>query len=757
MADQKSYFSDTEWSAIEHALADEQKPKRKTRRKTQGGTAPASPAASVEDVALDPERNIEAEREALARLAASDFGLFVERVKADAGFIFETDAVRALIKLQEKSRADFARLRARLEKEAKFRRFAALEAAMHAEAGTNKTNGDGLPGRPIRFDDIEPAPEPVNGAQMLTEIADTISAYVIMDEHQRDAAALGTVFAHTHDFRDVAPIFFIVSPAKRCGKTRLERVVKRAVPKPLMASGTSPAFLARVIEKHRPTVLIDEFDAAVKGDPAMAETLRGQLNSSFDRDGAKIGKCVPLPGGGYEEREFSTWAPTWIAGIKKIPETIEDRSIVLRLKRKLPGQKVRRLRGKDGGEFDILKRQIVRFVADNERRLREIEPQAPDALDAAGDRAADAWDPLFAIADVAGGAWPRRARAAALALSGADTTSLGESDVDVELLSDIAQVLDACDALGPTAEQLKTDKHIAVQALEAASRSDGQRDPRRVIGLGGEQLTNALATFIERRWPAWDKGKPMRPHQLARLLRAYGAVSQPLRDGDTVFRGYPRDRLDDAIGRYITRTPPNPGDLRRYNVTPVEKTEENAVFQNVTNDGCNTLRNAENPSNSGLCDGVTPKNGGVWGSGRSRPPKSTLSGQERVEAAECRGAEFVLETPTGFTWIYASGVNPTDPDLKLAEEAVNADRAAVEAFLRRRANGEAYEVLSPAPAGERCSLCGGGSPRPMRIRRGAHVEIWHEDCAAKYVATLAAPPTTPEQSESGEGPQKGGG
>ena len=188
-----------------------------------------------------------------------------------------------------------------------------------------------------------------------------------MEPCQRDAAALGAVFAHTHDLRDTAPIFFIVSPTKRCGKTRLERVVKRLVPKPLMASSATPAFLARLIEKHRPTVLIDEFDATVTGDQAMAETLRGQLNSSFDRDGAQVGKCVPLPGGGYEEREFSTWAPTWIAGIKKIPETVEDRSVVLRLKRKLPGEKVARFRGKDGGELGILRRKIARFVADNER------------------------------------------------------------------------------------------------------------------------------------------------------------------------------------------------------------------------------------------------------------------------------------------------------------------------------------------------------------------------------------------------------
>jgi hypothetical protein len=58
----------------------------------------------------------------------------------------------------------------------------------------------------------------------------------------------------------------------------------------------------------------------------------------------------------------------------------------------------------------------------------------------------------------------------------------------------------------------------------------------------------------------------MRPNQLARFLRAFGATSQPLRDGGVVFRGYPRDRLDDAIGTLFAH-PRLPRILR---VTPLQ-------------------------------------------------------------------------------------------------------------------------------------------------------------------------------------------
>ena len=515
-------------------------------------TGDGNKAVSFAEPKARSQANLAAEdREAIAMLAEGDRALFVERTDADPGFPFELQAIAALNSL---ARADFERLRVWLKADGQVR-LPMLEAAMRAATSGTATNG-GLPGRPITFDETKPWPEPVDGPALLTEIAETIGKYVIMDSHQRDAAALGAVFAHTHDLRDTAPIFFIVSPTKRCGKTRLERVVKRLVPKPLMASSATPAFLARAIEKHHPTVLIDEYDATAAGDQAMSETLRGQLNSSFDRDGAKIGKCVPLPGGGYDEREFSTWAATWIAGIKKIPETVEDRSVVLRLKRKLLGEKVARFRAKDGGELDILKRKIARFVVDNEQRLREIEPDMPEALSAAGDRAPDAWEPLVAIADVAGDAWPERARNAALGLAGVDAVP-PDGDVDAALLSDINHILDACDAFEPTAEQLKNNKQIAVEALEAFRHGeDGVKlRSRRIVGLGGEQLANALATFVERKWPAWDNGKPMRPHQLARLLGASGVRSQSLRDGEMVFRGYPRNRLADAIERYITHTP----------------------------------------------------------------------------------------------------------------------------------------------------------------------------------------------------------
>ena len=100
-------------------------------------------------------------------------------------------------------------------------------------------------------------------------------------------------------------------------------------------------------------------------------------------------------------RMFSIWGPAWLSGIKKVWDTIEDRAVRIRLKRKVSGEKVGRLRVKDGPEFDVFRRKAARWAADNERALRDADPPCPNSLAEYSDRAADAWGALFAIAQVA--------------------------------------------------------------------------------------------------------------------------------------------------------------------------------------------------------------------------------------------------------------------------------------------------------------------------------------------------------------------
>ena len=512
------------------------------------------------------------------------FDDLVERSKEDPGAPFEPEEVSRLNDLVRGRPADFERLWARLKSETKVS-CTRLERAIKRDHGQGP-GGDGVAGRPIWFDEIELWPKAVNGAELLTELSRAIGAYVVMDAHQRDAVALWTVFAHAHDLRDYAPLLIIASPLKRCGKTKLQETLARLVPRPRPTSGVTAALFARLVEKHRPTLFIDEFDATAHGDKEVAETLRGQLNSSFNKRSAVVLKLVSVPGNGWEERQFSTWAPTCVAGIGTVPDTVQDRSIIICLTRKLRNEAVRRLRGKDGDDLAILARKVARFVNDNEHPLRQAQPKAPDALN---DRQADAWDPLFAIADAAGGVWPKRARAIALALCSADDVEGAERDLKIVLLMDIRDVFGR---LFPERHAHHTDSY----------------GPR----LSTKRLLEELHGVEERNWGVWGRArKPMTDTALAGLLRDYRIRSGTVRIDDgssTTVKGYYLRSFADAFSRYLpSSAPPS-----RHNDTTPDKQEKTASFADVTGGFCGGSENAGNSSISGRCVVVTAGSEDEW-------------------------------------------------------------------------------------------------------------------------------------------------
>jgi uncharacterized protein DUF3631 len=452
---------------------------------------------------------------------------------------------------------------------------------------------EGGSGQALTYPPIKPWPDPVNGAELLTEIAATLPQYVRLSNAEYDAVALAMMHLHAFDFFDVMPIVAISSPQKRSGKTRLLRLAARVSPKALFISGNTAAFLVRAIDRDHPSVFADEYDAVTKGDPEKAEAMRAHLNALFDREGSYVGKCIPTENG-HEPRRFTVWSTLWLAGIKNPPPTIEDRAIQIRPKRKLPGDKVKPLRLKDGPEFDVFRRKAARFAIDNERALRNANPSSPDGLAEYSDRAADAWSPLFAIAQVAGEPWLERAHRAALVLSGLqdEAGDRGEAATDTDdelaLLVDTRTILLAIDALAPEAKDLRTDKQIAVKALRVAREladagKEPDKPPKVTLAIGGEQLANALgspALFPDRGWSEWRHARPIKSNHIVAILREYGIVSKSVRlpDNAGFLWGFSRDALDDAFARYAPSPPAYPPGSEKSASRPhsTENVEENA-------------------------------------------------------------------------------------------------------------------------------------------------------------------------------------
>src|SRR5262249_37675381 len=153
----------------------------------------------------------------------------------------------------------------------------------------------------------------------------------------------------------------------------------------------------------------DEVDALFKGRGPAVEDIRALINAGHRR-GAKVGRCV-VKGKSIETEESEAYCAVALAGLGWLPDTLMSRSIVIRMRRRAPDEKVdpyrRRYNEKEGhglrDRIDVWARS----------RLNELTTAVPETPVGVEDRAADVWEPLLAIADSVGKNWPKRARAAA--------------------------------------------------------------------------------------------------------------------------------------------------------------------------------------------------------------------------------------------------------------------------------------------------------------------------------------------------------
>jgi hypothetical protein len=152
-------------------------------------------------------------------------------------------------------------------------------------------------------------------------------------------------------------------------------------------------------------------------------------------------------------------------------------------------------------------------VVDHAEAIASAKPAVPQGLN---DRAADIWEPLLALADLAGGDWPDRARQAALGLS----VSAQESDPMGSLLMDI---------------------------LELFLRSGEDRHFSRTIA-------EWLKMSEERPWTALKRGQTVTPQWLAQQLHTYGVRPKTMRIGSDRAKGYEREDFTETFRRYIPQS-----------------------------------------------------------------------------------------------------------------------------------------------------------------------------------------------------------
>lgn len=113
---------------------------------------------------------------------------------------------------------------------------------------------------------------------------------------------------------------------------------------------------------------------------------------------------------------------------RKLPDTLQGRSIEIAMQRKFVSQEIDRKLPK--ARLEKLRRKCARWTQDHIEELRQAEPEIPQALN---DRAADNWRTLLAIAEACSEKIAKRARAAACTLSAVNE----EQNRGIMLLEDL--------------------------------------------------------------------------------------------------------------------------------------------------------------------------------------------------------------------------------------------------------------------------------------------------------------------------------
>lgn len=326
------------------------------------------------------------------------------------------------------------------------------------------------------------------------------------------AVAYTAWIAHTHFLQhfDSTPRLAIVAPEKQSGKTRALEVAESLIPNALRSSSTTTPVLFRLIESpDRPTILIDEADA-IWSERGANEELRALLNAGHRR-GSDVHRMVG-EGANMKAKRFSTFAAVALAGIGDLPDTLMDRSVVIRMKRRAPDEKVMRWRFRTSVTAG---QRIQRALAAWAKTVDTVP--MPDDLDDITDRVADVWEPLFAVADLAGGQWPDLVRDACRDLTSDQPV---EPSLRQRLLADLRDIWPGDQAFAAT----------TILLTNLANIDDGPWGPDGPYGMSG--LTS---------------------RKLSYLLRQYGIG--PVHDATKSVRGYRRADLEDAWMRYLPPLP----------------------------------------------------------------------------------------------------------------------------------------------------------------------------------------------------------
>jgi hypothetical protein len=280
-------------------------------------------------------------------------------------------------------------------------------------------------------------------ATALDQTRSFVERFVKASDSHLDVITLWAAHTHAVDVNqkllfDTTPRLALLSDEPGSGKTRVLDLLKLLGRNAEISTDVTAASLFHATSEAHETVLLDEIDVLFGRGEAKA-TVRSIINSGYKRNGT-----VPRA-----TKRFNVFAPLALAGLGNVFTTAESlrptrsRCIIVRMVKK-PGAEPLRSREHDRIGARI-REDLNTWVG---VRLGEITSAWPELPNGIEDRLAEVWEPLFMVAQAAGGSWPARVASACLELSFGAGTSSNEKTLSELLVTDLLTVFGDREVVG---------------------------------------------------------------------------------------------------------------------------------------------------------------------------------------------------------------------------------------------------------------------------------------------------------------------
>jgi hypothetical protein len=355
-----------------------------------------------------------------------------------------------------------------------------------------------------------------HGAGLLRALEAFLRKYAILPSGASVVIALWILASWIIEAFDAFPYLVTSSPQKRCGKTRVLKLLSYLCKTPLASANISVAALYRAIESLRPTLLMDEAQI-LRDRTERAAELHDLLAAAFERDTAV---CHRMSGPkGDKLIAFHVYSPKALTLIGRLTDILEDRSVEIRMRRRKKSERVARFRVRQAKEeAKGLSTDISRFIAEARAAIERVylEEEFAEWLE---DRDEQRWSPLLAVLQVAD---PIRLN---------EALSIIRHDCHVHASDD-------------------DEKNAAIRLLLDIKTVFGDRTEF----LPTEDLINTLVAIQDAPWKTWRRERdPLDARGLAKLLKPFEIEPGQARyNGRAGVRGYHRSDFIDAWDRYLS-------------------------------------------------------------------------------------------------------------------------------------------------------------------------------------------------------------